>query len=311
MAPAAAAVLALALSTQAVRGAGAAPPEGWRWEAYRDVRVAVPGNWGYADGGRILGGCVRPMPAVGRPEGAPACVGRPHDGWGSAFVVFQRRSSEPQALPQPGRRDVLEIGTVRLTVQGSDRLRRRVLASVRQIATGPHGCPLRDRISVAPGARPGPAADLRHLRGVTDVTACQYEVLAPDPMLVGSVRLRGIEAYDAVRAIAAAPEAGPAGEGQDRPGCASYGDRAVVLLVDATRGRTRLHLRFAGCTDNGVDDGVTRRQLVRAGTLPFLSGPATFRGWAMGPGGKAEALPERRPLRGGYQPAPEFWDGGQ
>lgn len=50
-----------------------------------------------------------------------------------------------------------------------------------------------------------------------------------------------------------------------------------------------MHVLYSGCDHSGVDDGVRRYRLTRAGVHPFLVGANEVRGWSMGPG-KAEAL---------------------
>lgn len=259
-----------------------AAPGGWRWEAYRDVQLAVPPSWGYGEDWVFFGSCGSGIlpPLVARPSlvgcgtgGTPGSDAA-EDG---QFVVFEdRRGYDGEFDGAPvyvGDRRALEIGDIRVIVQAPLEVRRRILASVRRIEVDAYGCAVRDRISREPWSRPAPATDLASLTGITGVTACLYPLGRGDPMLAGSVRLGGEAGRRAVRAMAAAPEAGPLWSGQDVAGCRTWGYHVAVLYVDSDQGRARLHLRFSGCHYTGLDDGLTRRQLVRAGTYPFVTGP--------------------------------------
>lgn len=312
----AAAVLATAL---VLPGCGAAEPElprGWRWESFQDVEVAVPGDWGYANGDTLLGGCGRRgFPAVGRP-GIAACgflragTDAVEDG---QFVVFE--GSRPDYTPDHesgGDREIVEIGSARVIVQALPDVRERIRASVHRIRTDARGCAARDALSTDPRMRPEPFG-AQELTNVVSISGCLYDLDLSgtsgddrqNPPLLGSLTLSGAVAARAFEAIVGAPEAGPEGTGQDHAGCDSMGDFITVLLVDSDQGRSRLHLRFAGCRLNGVDDGRTRRVLVHEGTYPFAMALRVVTHYNGGFDGKNNALEDltRDPLFGS---APEL-----
>jgi hypothetical protein len=291
-------------------------PDGWRWEAFRGVQLAVPGEWGHANGEDLLALCEGvPAPAVGRPGSVMLSARCPDPGTdaavGGQFVVFEtRRDGFDPRYVSGGDRVALEVGAARVLVQAPGEVRRRILDSLHEVDTDANGCAVRDAISRWPERRPAPAVDVRSLTRISGVSGCLYDVADPYtarhrpgrkpelPPLTSSVRLTGPAAARAVAAIADAPAAGPVGTGQDAPGCTSFwGDEIVVLLVDSGQGRSRLHLRFSGCRHNGVDDGVNRRVLVRDGTYPFVSGASQVYSGHLGGGGKLDAFGPQPPAQ--------------
>jgi hypothetical protein len=117
------------------------------------------------------------------------------------------------------------------------------------------------------------------LRDVTSVSICKYPLpekyaaRSSSPRLLSSLQLDGTAAADEIRRIAAAPVGG----GPDTPAnCApevAHGDQAIVLLVRSGAGTAEITMRYAGCVQNGFDDGTTVRTLTKAGVGPLVAGP--------------------------------------
>ena len=188
------------------------------------------------------------------------------------------------------------VGDVAVQVQAAPGLREEILATVHRIEVDANGCPVRDEVTANPGLRPSPAVGLEDLTGVRSVAACVYDLDMGDlkirarwiegPSLSSSIRMTGAAATAALAGLAGAPAAG----GQDRPeGCLyKYGGTMLVLLVDSAAGPSRIHIRYAGCDHNAVDDGVSPRRLTAA-VRPFVSG-GNRPGGMTGGRGKLEAF---------------------
>lgn len=277
-------------------------PAGWRWEAFRDIEVAVPAAWaprlmnplnecrhGVGAGNQVVA-----RPPAG--EDAMACVGGPAHAadpdrlvsGGGRFLAFSAFVDGPGAVAGTIRdRTTVVTDRVLVTVQAEKALRERIVATLRHIQVDANGCPAADPVTIDPSDLPAPALDVRTLTGVRSVAACRYLLADAGPMLFSSLRLLDAAARRAVEAIAAAPPAG----GQDIPqNCGDgYGDELIVLRVLSDQGESHLHLRYAGCGHNGIDDGVRAYRLTRAAVHPFVAGPNEVRGFDSGPG-KLEIL---------------------
>jgi hypothetical protein len=280
-------------------------PRGWRWESYRDVELAVPGDWTWIGGTqRTHQWCVgvdeKPT-GVGRPGSATlvGCGGGKGDpgtriATNGAFVAFGDVRFDK--VGTVGDRTTVGVGDVAVLVQTEPGLRDRIIATVHRITVDASGCPVRDEVTAHPALKPAPAIALKRLTGVRSVSACLYDLDEGErghegPSLNSSVRLEGPAAAKALAAVARAPAAG----GQDRPKTClyKYGSEMVVLLIESAAGPSRVHVRFSGCDHNAVDDGVSPRRLTPA-LRPFFSGPNQPDGISGG-SGKAEAIFGVRP----------------
>lgn len=186
-------------------------PDGWRWESYRGVQVAVPAEWGWASGDQRLGQwCVQHEgrePVVGRP-GFSTLVGCMDDGSGGApaetlvantgdvvaFVDASMSDGTPTPVAEGGDREVVELGDVIVVVQTSAGLREQIVATVHEVEVDAAGCPSTDPISEDGTSRPDPAVNVATLTGVTSVATCRYAVAQEHggpTGLVSSSRLEG------------------------------------------------------------------------------------------------------------------------
>lgn len=273
-------------------------PPGWRWESYQGVELAVPGYFGWGNGGQRIGQwCVRgdgaKTPIVGRP-GPVTLVGclaphkQPdpstlleHTGTVVSFTGPLRAGRHAGRSDRPVRtlkndRLTVTLAGVRIDIVAGRALRERIAATVHTVAVDHHGCPSTDPASADPGRRPRPGVDVSTLSGVVAISVCRYAVsdgFIDAQGLVSSLRLEGQAASDALEAVAAAP----AGGGPDRPqSClkrVSYGGEMIVLRVTSDAGTSQVYLRYSGCDHNGFDDGVTVRRLTADAVRPLVAGP--------------------------------------
>jgi hypothetical protein len=262
-----------------------APPVGWRREAYRDVEVTVPADWGF--GISDWPSCLSHQPAgpyVGRPVGAIPLIGcgPPERGpdpaldatrTGGTFVWFSPAWSGKTGPEREARQDRVTVtsGDVRLVVQAPVALRNRILASARTITADANGCPVSHPISGDPAWRPKGEGSTGPVEAVA---ACRYELRRPGPALISSLRITG---DDARRAMEAASN-GKAGGGPDASACRTsttndYGHEVVVLRPEPGDRLREVVLRYAGCGHHGFDHGGRVTALTRDGLAPFLTGP--------------------------------------
>lgn len=285
-------------------------PDGWRWESYRDVVVAVPGDWGTTGTSRLSQWCAatgkkeRP-PAVGRPgvstmvKCADAQPGEPDPGSllknGGTYVVF---TGADDGVRTEGDRAVVRAGTVSVVIQAPADLREQIAATVQHREDADHnGCPLTHPISTDPAWRPSPA-DPAVFTEVSTMTACRYDFLtaANEPRPAGSITLVSSLQVIGERAsqTAAAIGASPAGGGPDRAGqcigSALYGDEAIVVRLEGAAGKpVYLAVRYSGCEHNGIDDGAVVHALTFDSARPFFESPNYISSYSGGPG-KTEVL---------------------
>jgi hypothetical protein len=182
-------------STPDPNSADVRPEDGWVWESYRDIEVAVPPGWAYGTGDVAaaqwcISDTTYATPFVVRPGIAAehTCPGPTPGGAdpstlikpGGIFVSFARAAAFPEvALGAEGDRVTRVVGSVLLRVQAEPAIRDKILASARQITTDAIGCPTTDPISIDPYRRPQPARKLSELRGVTKILACKYVITGP------------------------------------------------------------------------------------------------------------------------------------
>ena len=233
------------------------PPDGWRWESFRDVMVAVPDSWvyNYAPGRDWCAGDSFPgKPYVDLAHGdgatldigcfqAPSFIQQTH-------LSFTPTSSDPPWDPgiSGWKQTSHTLGDVRITVVASTTdgdLVQKILETARTMTPDQHGCP-----ATMPNAAPVPLA------GVSGqpLAVCQY---GDDGTLRASASLP-----DATAAWAAMLAA-PGGGGPDSPAtqCDPSSDTqsAFVLLAGAERTPIRMvvgHCRGNGLADAGADGGL-------------------------------------------------------
>jgi hypothetical protein len=169
--------------------------DGWVWESYRDVEVAVPPGWAHGTGDVAaaqwcISDTTYATPFVVRPGIAAeyTCPG-PTPGAadpatliskGGTFVSFARAAAFPNVRQgSEGDRVTTVVGSVLLRVQAEPEIRDKILASARTITADAIGCPVTDPISLDPYRRPQPARKLSELRGVTKILACRYVLTGP------------------------------------------------------------------------------------------------------------------------------------
>jgi hypothetical protein len=269
-------------------------PNGWKWESFRDVELAVPSPWADQNSTSQLTTqwCIRSRndhperlrPEVGRP-GASTLVGcaldDPDVGYlianAGKFVAFEDAPKAHAGTTHRGDRTIVTVGGVRVLVQLEPRVAARVIATIHVVAADSNGCRPAHPISTDPSRRPRPAIAVAELRGVTAVSACRYtlrEPLAPDEVtgLFSSIRLDGAPAARSIARIAGSQ----LGSGPNTPqNCARagrFGDDAIVLLITSDAGMSQVFLRYSGCVLHGFDDGTSYRTLTKESVAPFIAG---------------------------------------
>jgi len=281
-------------SAQVPHGTAAgALPRGWRWESYRNVQVAVPATWGDGASTSQLSSqwCIdksrsTAVPIVGRPglSTAVGCFASPGGGDpgtliknAGIFVGFDIPLHAPSdGIRHDGDRTTVTLDGVSVLIQAPAALRGEIAHTVSTFTTDSHGCPATHRISADPEGSPSPAIDVTTLTGVTAVSACKYALSSkylPDQGgLISSIRLNGHPAAASVASIAQTHIGG----GPDAPKTCvvdrSYGDEAIVLLVQSDQGATEIYLRYDGCDHHGFYDGTTVRTLTAGSVAPFIAG---------------------------------------
>jgi hypothetical protein len=260
-------------------GSQPALPAGWRWESFGGVQVGVPGDWGWASQAlRLDAWCIKPgnhPPAVARPGAPIPAIGcgradrkGPRPGFliaNTGWTVGFDRTDKPDGTDHEADRTTVRRDSVEVIIQAPKQWRDRIAATIHRVRVDDAGCPTSHRISTGPDLRPVPPVDVATLPDVTSVSVCKYPL--PDhssarlasPRLLSSLRLDGTAAADEIRRIAAAPVGG----GLDTPkNCApdvAHGDQVIVLLVRSAAGAAEITMRYAGCVQNGFDDGTSVR----------------------------------------------------
>jgi hypothetical protein len=248
-------------------------PDGWRWESYGGIEVAVP-HWGYGTTGQPP--CLMPRdfgPYVGRPgavrsigctEALPALARR------EPYVWFD--STEPIGVRTYDRgwvTDTRTIGGVRITVLAADaELRRQIFGTAHVVdRIDSYGCPVDHPIAADPHGqlRPYPQdGGLATVGIVRSASVCRYRLIYADsiaPMprpLIASDRA-GLAAFK--HTLLSAPEGGGPNSPQHCLPEVAYGDEAIVLIVRGDRHDQEVFVRYAGCDGHGFDDGMTHREL--------------------------------------------------
>lgn len=258
-------------------------PDGWRWEAYHDVAVAVPNTWGYGTSGAPYCAVkdVAERTTVGRPGGFEfiMCTGDRQPKTvpvAGTFVDLRPARDLRRSGPTirdghtTGDRTTRIVGSTAIEVQARQPLRDQILATITPLpVTGANGCrrdvPLVDDPSWRPAAQRLPRPD-----SVTDVAVCTYDIGA-DGGLRAATQLPSSAIRRTVEAITSAPQGGT----PDRSVCSgSYGDQVTLLRMSDTSGRIHeVVLRYSGCAHRGIDDGSTVRALTKQALSDVLIGP--------------------------------------
>ncbi|MFD1859054.1 hypothetical protein EHW97_06835 [Aeromicrobium camelliae] len=268
-------------------------PEGWRWESYRGVQLAVPGDWGWTSGSQRLGqwclGFDGAAPAVGRP-GPATEVGCFGEGSPSPetlvantgeVVAFESAARGAAAGATGGDREVVTIGDAHVIIQTADpALRERIAATVHAAEVDAAGCAAAHPAARDASWRPAGAGRLPAPSEVEDVSVCRYGIVDADgsgATLLGSQLLSGPAAQQLVEAIAQAPE----GSGPNAPEQCLHGDPAevIVLHVRADGVSREVALHYSDCIDNGFDDGTQLRELTKDAATAIFVGPLQPMSW--------------------------------
>lgn len=253
--------------------------------------------------------CIKPgnhPPAVTRPGAPVPAIGCGTDAKGPppAFLIANTgwtvgfdRTDKGNGTAHEGDRTTVRRDSVEVIIQAPTQLRDRITATIHRVRVDDAGCPTTHRISTGPDLRPSPPADIATLRDVTSVSVCKYPLpegnsaQLSSPRLLSSLRLDGAEAADEIRRIAAPPVGRG---GLDTPAdCApevAHGDEVIVLLVRSATGTAELTMRYAGCVQNGFDDGRTVRRLTKASVGPLVTGPNSVYGGFSGQPEKNDML---------------------
>ncbi|BEL04058.1 hypothetical protein Q0Z83_022490 [Actinoplanes sichuanensis] len=283
-------------------------PAGWRWESFGGVQVGVPADWGWDNQAiRLDAWCIKPgnnPPAVSRPgAGVPAIGCGVEQGPPGEFLIKNtgwtvgfERTDEGDGTDDAGDRTTVRRDGVEVIIQAPKEWRDRIAATIHQVTVDSAGCPTGHRISTGPDLRPSPPVDVAALRDVTSISVCKYPLpdgfstRSPSPRLLSSLRLDGPAAAEEIRQIAAAP----VGHSLDTPAdClpeVAHGDQIILLLVRSATGTSEVTMRYAGCVQNGFDDGTTVRELTKTAVVPLIAGPNRVYGGFSGQPEKNEML---------------------
>lgn len=262
-------------------------PDGWRWESYANVMVAVPDTWGYAaapssdwcasppQGGLPRGGYVDTRSPYGGVLGI-GCGGTPPTSLTRPHLSFLDPRTE---IPTPPgwMRKTRTLGTTELTVtiEQSDRdLAQRILATAHVVRRDQFGCtpssPLQDPLA----GRPTPAFDVSTVAEVDSITVCQYGLGDTRAHLgAGLIASQLLTGPRADAELAALQRAGTRGGPDRAQGCGAddRGETGIVLLLRADGVTHRMYALYESCAANGIDDGTHVRVLTRADCAPLFS----------------------------------------
>lgn len=258
------------------------PPEGWRWESYKNVQLAVPGDWGYGATGRPW--CLRrdDGPAVGRPgylrsQGCRVNTTKKETevSTGGQFVWFEpakETTNQVTRVSLTGDRSIVRAGNVKVSVQTTAKVRHQILDSIHLIDTDHNGCPAVPPFAGRPDWRPK-GLKITKLKDAKEISACRYE----DAELRSSIRLTGKEATEALTAMR---QTRILGYGPSPLAAECVPDkipRADQILLKLDQGT--IALRYAGCLLPGLDDGTDVHILSRKAVQPFLAEPNRVNSW--------------------------------
>ncbi|MFG2058271.1 hypothetical protein ACGFI9_30045 [Micromonospora sp. NPDC048930] len=267
----------------------------WRWESALGAEIRVPDAWGVNDYGCHMTGQPSAVRAGGGPQ--PRCL-TPEAPTKELAFLSDRTVDQPGAVLSGRPLTVDGVPAVRtegrlpdgrwagsvtvdsrrvaVTVRTLDQeTTRRILDSFRLVETDHAGCAAR-RPSVPPAPPTGqphsaPRVEDSSQRrptpfvpAPTSISICQYPGETGSAFadrLLGSVRLTGDGAKSLAAALNAARpgwNAGHPAASCKRPDPARYD---VLLLVRGPDGETRVRVRYSGCAELGLDNGVRRAQL--------------------------------------------------
>ncbi|CAM3161287.1 hypothetical protein NODU109028_00790 [Nocardioides dubius] len=283
---------------QATDGAPSTLAEGWRYESIGDVSIQVPDAWPYL----VPPGdqwCVNEeknaaataQPYLGLRGGASTLVLCTHNGaaspiFGDLPPRFWSTHIElgfvtPEAPPEGETeadgwtRIVQRSGEVQLTGYADAEhlaLIRKVLASVRVAEVDPLGCPATAPTSL----RPATAFDVREVRA-SRMVICQYYadgMAGPQSRTTSWPLQASRELADPEALRRAIADAAPGG-GPNRPKtCVKTKLRGpdFVLRIETAEGLREIWGRAGNCRYNGLDDGITVREVTAANCAPLWGG---------------------------------------
>ncbi len=258
--------------------------DGWHWESYDTVQVQVPDSWTdtfYSH----LWTCETPpkfkpmlsrSPVVGRPyRGAvtlqdcgpvsPLAERVPHLWFGGVD-----RSPGVYRYDHGWLEEVRVVDGVQLSAFGNDpALLKRILDSAVPIdGTDAYGCSTSPPPVVGDQRRPtGPGLD--GIGEVESVRICGYGIDGPsqDAELIAGAAITG----QAARQLVGALRTAPVGNGpSDSYSCGTSFRDDLLVTVRGSTGEQEVSVRYSSCVYNGIDDGVTTRQLTREALLPLV-----------------------------------------
>ncbi|GAB3822733.1 hypothetical protein [Kribbella italica] len=260
--------------------------DGWHWESYDTVQVQVPDSWTDTFYSHLWtcppityahpSYAVPKTAQVGRPVRSavtlqdcgpvPAPAGRvPHLWFGEVG-----RSPGVYRYDHGWLEEVRVVDGVHLSAFGNDHaLLRRILDSARAIdGKDAYGCSPTAPGVVTDGLRPaGPGLD--GIGEVESVRICGYSIdgLPQDAELLAGAAISGRAARQLVGGLRAAP----AGSGpNDSDNCGTPFRDDLLVTVRGSTGEQEVSVRYNSCNHNGIDDGVTTRQLTREALLPLV-----------------------------------------
>ncbi|CAB4686061.1 MAG: hypothetical protein F2667_00715 [Actinobacteria bacterium] len=263
--------------------------------SYRDVTVAVPGDW---DSASAPGSdwCSSAEPGGPNPFAtAPyvaydatntavamiACTAEvppapfdqvPAEFWAPHLSFADLRSQSSEALVDGTATyrgwtlTTRTVGTVQLRLLTDAATAgdiEPILDSARVVERTPEGCDTTSPAQSVEFVRP-PAFDITEVQEVSSIAVCQYLRQGTDaPGLMGSALLEGDEAAAVLDGIRSAPVGG----GPDTPETCldtQSGTEAIVLrLTSPDAGERDVYVYYDWCFGNGFDDGTERRELTR------------------------------------------------
>ncbi len=260
---------------------------GWRWEAYRNVQLQVPGDWAqerYA-GEKFCGADWTEQKAVVRRPGEFVSVGQPEcpaeprvTRHVAPSVMFAGDRPETVRFADGWTKETRRIGGQLITVTASDdALRARIFGTAGVVTSvDGYGCDPASPLARDEVLRPPAQGGLTSVGDVKSVSVCRYAGGAPIHQsdgtpypvkaldLEASSQLTGAVAERFVRDLIAAP----AGTGPTvtswRICGADPGREVVVLRVDGSVHDQDVLYRYDGCKHNATDDGTTLRQATSA-----------------------------------------------
>jgi len=280
------------------------PPEGMRYDYFRNVRITVPDGWAYdsepgsdwcvGDGALLpdlpyvsLGGA-RNWMDIGCPPTNGDGDGFSDEPPAELWTTHLALTDEALADAHPGTEQVDgwwvvrdRVGDVGVKAVSKDRAEaEQLVASAVVVEQTPGGCTPHGAVQNGIFPRPDPAFDVTQVADVEEIVVCQYAMLGHGEAagLAGTATIDG----PAADAVLAAIQAAPVGGGPDRPHTCvedQPGDDAYELRLRTGDGQDHVMFVFySTCRGNGFDDGTTKRMLTAAACQPLMEPPVQIWG---------------------------------